>query len=152
MDHKQSTISSINHQRAIRIKFHDHSWLFHQSLKKLAVVERLFWQLGTHFSSRFCCREVAVVERFKQEPMYGLSAGTKKVAVVERWPLVRVRLSLFWIYWVRTSQGGHVGGQYKNIFLEEFTWKYSLVPRGDKCFCFWLPTRSPWRHVQTSYK
>ena len=25
---------------------------------------------------------VAVVERFKQEPMYGLSAGTKKVAVV----------------------------------------------------------------------
>ena len=38
---------------------------------------------------------MAVVERFKQEPMYGLSAGTKKVAVVERWPLVRVRLSLF---------------------------------------------------------
>ena len=38
---------------------------------------------------------VSVVERFKQEPMYGLSAGTKKVAVVERWPLVRVRLSLF---------------------------------------------------------
>ena len=44
------------------------------------------------------CREVAVVERFKQELMYGLSAGTKKcgrcreVAVVERWPLVEVRL------------------------------------------------------------
>ena len=41
---------------------------------------------------------VAVVERFKQELMYGLSAGTKKsgrcreVAVVERWPLVEVRL------------------------------------------------------------
>ena len=41
---------------------------------------------------------VAVVERFKQEVMYGLSAGTKKsgrcreVAVVERWPLVEVRL------------------------------------------------------------
>ena len=40
---------------------------------------------------------VAVVERFKQEVMYGLSAGTKKsgrcreVAVVERWPLVEVR-------------------------------------------------------------
>ena len=41
---------------------------------------------------------VAVVERFKQELMYGLSTETKKsgrcreVAVVERWPLVEVRL------------------------------------------------------------
>ena len=41
---------------------------------------------------------VAVVERFKQELMYGLSAGTKKsgryreLAFVERWPLVEVRL------------------------------------------------------------
>ena len=35
---------------------------------------------------------VAVVERFKQESMYGLSAGTKKVVVVERWLLVKVRL------------------------------------------------------------
>jgi len=36
---------------------------------------------------------VAVVERFKQEVMYGLSAGTKKkVPAVERWPLVGVRL------------------------------------------------------------
>ena len=64
----------------------------------LAVVERLFWQLGTRFSGRCCCREVAVVERFKQELMYGLSAGTKKsgrhreVAIVERWSLVEVRL------------------------------------------------------------
>ena len=80
--------------------------VFHQLIKKrflqkstvLAFVERLFWQLGTHFSGRFRCREVAVVERFKQELMYGLSAGTKKsgpckeVAVVERWPLVEVRL------------------------------------------------------------
>ena len=30
------------------------------------------------------CEAVAVVERFKQESMYGLSA--KKVTVVERWP------------------------------------------------------------------
>ena len=64
----------------------------------LAVVERLFWQLGTHFSGRCHCREVAVVERFKQTLMCGLSAGTKKsgccreVAVVERWPLVEVPL------------------------------------------------------------
>ena len=31
---------------------------------------------------------VAVVERFKLEPMYRLLAGPKKVAVVERWLLV----------------------------------------------------------------
>ena len=71
---------------------------FLQKSTVLAVVERLFWQLGTHFSGRCRCREVAIVERFKQELMYGLSAGTKKsgryreVAVVERWPLVEVRL------------------------------------------------------------
>ena len=41
---------------------------------------------------------VAVVERFKQEAMYGLSAWTKKsdcyreLAVVERWPIEEVRL------------------------------------------------------------
>ena len=51
---------------------------FLQKRTVLAVVERLFWQLGTHFSGRCRCREVAVVERFKQELMYGLSAGTKK--------------------------------------------------------------------------
>ena len=51
---------------------------FLQKRTVLAVVERLFWQLGTHFGGRCRCREVAVVERFKQELMYGLSAGTKK--------------------------------------------------------------------------
>ena len=35
--------------------------------------------------------------RFKQEVMYGLSAGTKKVAIVERWPLVEVQLYLYCI-------------------------------------------------------
>ena len=34
---------------------------------------------------------VAVVERFKKELMYLLAAETKKVAVVERWPLGEVR-------------------------------------------------------------
>ena len=58
---------------------------------ELAVVERLFWQLGTHFSGRCRCREVAVVERFKQE----VSTGTKKVAVVEKWPLWRGGRFLF---------------------------------------------------------
>ena len=79
MEHNQNTIA--NHQRVIQIKFHDHSWLFHQLLKKLAVVETLFGQLGTCFSNHCCCREVAVTERFKQEAMYGLSTGTKKVTV-----------------------------------------------------------------------
>ena len=41
-------------------------------------------------------KEVAVVERFKQEPMYGLSAiksvHCREVAVVESWPFVEVRL------------------------------------------------------------
>ena len=37
-------------------------------------------------------REVAFVKRFKLESMYGLSTRTKKVTVVERWPLVEVRL------------------------------------------------------------
>ena len=34
---------------------------------------------------------VAVVERFKKELMYLLPTETRKVAVVERWPLVEVR-------------------------------------------------------------
>ena len=36
------------------------------------------------------------------------------------------------------------------FFLEEFTWKWSLVPRGEKCACSWPPTWPSWRHVQTS--
>ena len=38
----------------------DHSFHFRQSLKKLAIVERLFRQLGTHFSGRCRCREEAI--------------------------------------------------------------------------------------------
>ena len=44
--------------------------------------------LGTETSGH--CGEVAVVERSKQEWMYGLSA--KIMAIVERWPLVEVPL------------------------------------------------------------
>ena len=77
----------------------------------MAVVERLFCQLRTRFRGRSRRREVAVVERFKQEVMYGLSAGTKKsgrcrgMAVVERWPLVEVRL--YGKTSVTTPSGGH---------------------------------------------
>ena len=60
----------------MRIKFHDLSWLFHQSQKKTVVVKRLHWPLGTRYSGRCRCRA-----GFKQESMYGLSAATKKKAV-----------------------------------------------------------------------
>ena len=63
----------------------------------MAVVERFKQEVmygrvsaGTKESDR--CRGVAVVERFKQEVMYGCPLGQKKVTVVERWPLVEVRL------------------------------------------------------------
>ena len=51
------------------------------------------WQSGTCFSGT-----VAVIERFKQEAIYGLSAGTKisghcrEVAIVGSWLLVEVQL------------------------------------------------------------
>ena len=49
---------------------------------------------------------MAVVERFKQESMYGLSAKNsgrcKEVAIVERWPLLEVRL-----YLKKVSDHGH---------------------------------------------
>ena len=62
------------------------------------------------------CREVTVVERFKQESMHGLSTiksghcrevetrvnawtvRQKKMAVVERWPLVEVRWRLVVVF------------------------------------------------------
>ena len=56
-----------------------------QSLKKLAIVERLFWQCVILDMHNLVA--VAVVERFKQESVYRLSTGTKGVAIVERWPL-----------------------------------------------------------------
>ena len=58
MKQNQNAIAAINHQRAIRIKLHDHSWLFYQSLKKLAVVESYFRCWGSRFSGRCRCREV----------------------------------------------------------------------------------------------
>ena len=47
--------------------------------------------MGTEESDQ--CRQVAVVERLKQESMHRLSAK-KTVAVVERWPLVEVRITV----------------------------------------------------------
>ena len=53
----------------------------------MAVVERLKQESMYGMSSKKSgrCREVAVVERFKQESMHGMSA--KKMAVVGRRPL-----------------------------------------------------------------
>lgn len=48
----------------------------------IALVERLFWQLGGAF-----LWPLPVVKRSKQKSMSGLSAGTKN-----KWPLVEVRL------------------------------------------------------------
>ena len=54
----------------------------------MAVVERFkqesIYGLSTQKSDH--CREVVIVERFKQESIYGLSAQ-KKVTIVERWLL-----------------------------------------------------------------
>ena len=56
------------------------------------------WQLGTCFSGSCRCQEVTIIERFKQEAIYGLSAGTKisghcrEVAIVGSWLLVEVQL------------------------------------------------------------
>ena len=73
MEHSQSTITAINHQRTKRINFHDHSLLSGHHLKK-------FWLLlrGYFGSWGHALVAVAVVERFKQEPMYGLSTRTKE--------------------------------------------------------------------------
>ena len=62
---------------------------------------------------------------------------------LDRTSLVKVNNTYSWF--ATTRQGGHVG--FDTI---EFTWKYNLVPRGERCFCSWPPTWPPWRHVQTS--
>ena len=59
--------AAINHQRALRIKFRDHSRPFHQSLKKTGRCREVILANGDYFSGRCRCREVAVVGRFKKE-------------------------------------------------------------------------------------
>ena len=55
----------------------------------MAVGGKLWWPLPA--------LQVAVVERFIQESMYGLSADirTKKLAVVAKYPLLEVRLYVY---------------------------------------------------------
>ena len=60
-------------QMSITASTYKKRFCFYKERAVLAVVERLFWQLGTHFSGRCRCREVVVVERFKQEVIGTLS-------------------------------------------------------------------------------
>ena len=73
MEYNQSAITAINHQRAKRINFQDHSLLSRQLLKKFWLLSRGYFGSWGH---ALVAVAVVVVERFKQEPKYGLSAGT----------------------------------------------------------------------------
>ena len=65
--------------------------VFYMLLRLIATIEPLHnGHLGDRRIESGHCRELAVVERLKNEWMYGLSA--KKMAVLERWPLVEVQL------------------------------------------------------------
>ena len=80
----------------------------------MAVVEKLCWQLGTRFSGRCRCEDFTVVGRFKPESMYGLSFGTKqsglcrKVAVVERWPVVEVQSTVHHMIFSEVGSNVHI--------------------------------------------
>ena len=45
---------------------------------------------GLSAKTNSSCKEVADVERLKQDSVYGLSAKKKKMAVVEKLPLVAI--------------------------------------------------------------
>ena len=65
MEHNKSTIAAMNHQHAMRIKFHDHyiDFFIMQSQKTLAVARGYFGSWGRTLVA------VAIVEWFKQEPV-----------------------------------------------------------------------------------
>ena len=90
MEHNQNTIALINHQRAIWIKFCDHSWLFCQLLKKsgCCLLRVYFGSWGHSLAA------IAIIDRWPY--CWGVSTRAnvwtfrpKKVAIVERWPLLR---------------------------------------------------------------
>ena len=59
MEHNQNKIAGINHQRAIRIEFRDHSWLFGSRWKNWPLSRGYFGSRGRSLGA------VAIVERFK---------------------------------------------------------------------------------------
>ena len=97
MEHYQNTMPQLIINAPYDSNFVTIPDFFISRWKTLAVVERLFWQMGTYFSGRCRCREVVVVGRFKKESYetgkrrMDFPAGQKKMAVVERWPLVKGR-------------------------------------------------------------
>ena len=60
--------------------------------REVAIVERLKqeWMYGLSAKTNGSCKEVADVERLKQYLVHGLSVKKKKMAVVEKWPLVAI--------------------------------------------------------------
>ena len=66
-------IAAIDHKRAVRIN----SWPFltfsSAAEKKLAVVDSLFWQLGTCVSGRGRCREMTVSLNLTVFPLFFFS-------------------------------------------------------------------------------
>ena len=48
MEHNQNTIAPINHERVLRIKFHDHSFRFHhqQQQQKLYLYDSMSYSIA----------------------------------------------------------------------------------------------------------
>ena len=76
MEHNQNMIAAINHRRPIRSNF--------ITILDFFISHSKDWPLSRGYFGCWGCALVAVevVERFKQEIMYGLSAGIKKIAVI----------------------------------------------------------------------
>ena len=84
MNGTQSKYDCTPQSSAIQIKFHDLSWLFHQTLmKKLVGFRRFFWQLLTRSCGRCRCREV------ETRSNVWTVRWDKKVAFIEWRPLWR---------------------------------------------------------------
>ena len=63
MKQNENTIAPIDLKRSMQIKFHDHSWLFHLSLKKKKTgrCREVILAVGdTRLSGRCRCREVDI--------------------------------------------------------------------------------------------
>ena len=105
MNGTQSKYDCTPQLSAIQIKFHDHSWLFYQSLmKKLVCVRMFFWQLGTRSSGRCRCGEVETRSNVWTVRWDKKSGLYRVVAVVERWPLVEDRLYITTACWLQGSK------------------------------------------------
>ena len=83
--------------------------------QKLAVFERLIWQLRGH-----TLVAIAVVERFKQEPIFGLSAGTN-IRGRCRQVAVSGGLTVLHVYKLYLKQNRSISQSYQSIdFLINF--------------------------------